>query len=151
LPQQSAPATAQLLTPAETQVVNTIIADAKYDGQEFLFGFSTATSSVSSRWVLDSGATRCATFEESDCVDVRDCDVTVTAAGCTFTVQKIGTAIVPALDESGRIITLRMTDTLISPQFAHKLIALQAFTRKGHSVSMTHDCIRVTNSLNPVV
>jgi len=38
-------------------------------------------------WVLDSGATSSATFDERDCVDVCPCEVRVTGAGGDFTVR----------------------------------------------------------------
>jgi len=104
-----------------------------------------------SRWVLDSGATACATFDEADCINVRECSVPVTAAGRSFIVTKMGTALIPALDSSGRTIQLRMSNTLISPHFAHKLIALHVFTRKGHYITMTNDRICVINPNNPAM
>ena len=45
--------------------------------------------------------TSSATFE-SDCDHVRACDVRVTAAGSEFTVTKMGTARITALDEQGK-------------------------------------------------
>ena len=38
-------------------------------------------------WVMDSGATCNATYDEKDCCDVRDCMVKVNAAGSSFTVR----------------------------------------------------------------
>ena len=116
---------------------------------EYTFGFT--STDKHSRWVLDSGATACATFDESDCIDVRECSVPVTAAGRSFIVTKMGTALIPALDSSGRTIQLRMSNTLISPHFAHKLIALHVFTRKGHYITMTNDRICVINPNNPAM
>ena len=74
-------------------------------------------SSKLQKWVLDSGATCCATFRESDCINVRDCKVTVTAAGTTFEVRRTGTAIIDTLDERGRSVRLHMNNTLISERF----------------------------------
>jgi hypothetical protein len=82
-------------------------------------------------WVMDSGATSNATFCESDCVDVRDCKVEVTAAGSTFTVTRIGTAKIQALDAQGRVQQLSLSNCLISPQFPYKLLSLQTFTKKA--------------------
>lgn len=39
------------------------------------------------RWVMDSGATCCATFSQDDCTNIRDCNIPVTAAGSTFIVH----------------------------------------------------------------
>src|SRR6185437_14339392 len=72
-----------------------------------------------SKWVLDSGATCCATYAEADCVDVRECQAHVTAAGSTFSVNKMGTAVIETQDEKGRPVQLRMTDTLISAKFPY--------------------------------
>jgi hypothetical protein len=92
-----------------------------------------------SKWVLDSGATCCATFAEADCVDVRDCQAHVTAAGSTFPVHKMGTAVINTLDEKGRPLQLRMTNTLISVKFPYKLLALQQFTRKGRTCDYNYN------------
>ena len=43
-----------------------------------VFTLSDSTPNLS-KWVLDSGATCCATYAEADCVDVRDCQAHVTA------------------------------------------------------------------------
>ena len=87
-----------------------------------------------SKWVLDSGATCCATYAEADCVDVRECQAHVTAAGSTFSVNKMGTAVIETQDEKGRPVQLRMTDTLISAKFPYKLLALAV-----HSQGRTRD------------
>ena len=118
----------------------------------FNFVFSVGTSEESdttrdSRWVLDSGATCCATFDESDCTDVRECSVHVTAAGTKFLVEKVGTAKVVALDAKGREIHLNLTNTLISTKFPYKLLALQLVTSKGHKVEMGMNEMRITNRL----
>jgi hypothetical protein len=52
-------------------------------------------------WVLDSGATSCATYSCADCVDVRPCNVSVTSAGCVFIVEQIGMAIIYVLTDLG--------------------------------------------------
>ena len=65
---------------------------------------------------------------ESDCINVRDCKVTVTAAGTTFEVRRTGTAIIDTLDERGRPVRLHMNNTLISERFPYKLLALQLNT-----------------------
>jgi len=48
---------------------------------------------------MDSGATSSATYDEQDCVNVRACDVKVTAAGSEFAVTKMGTALIETRDE----------------------------------------------------
>jgi hypothetical protein len=64
----------------------------------------------------------------------------------------MGTAVINTLDEKGRPLQLRMTNTLISVKFPYKLLALQQFTRKGgHVITMDQDRIRITNSSNDVV
>ena len=68
----------------------------------FSFVFLTSIDAHLESWVMDSGATSSATFDESDCDNVRDCDVRVTAAGSEFTVTKMGTARITALDERGK-------------------------------------------------
>src|SRR5690348_8392660 len=71
----------------------------------------------------------------------------VTAAGSTFTVTKIGTAHVNALDERGRIQKVTLSNCLISPKFPCKLLALQIFTNKGHKIQM-EKVIRITNNFD---
>lgn len=102
-------------------------------------------------WVMDSGATCNATYDERDCIDVHDCDVRVTAAGCEFTVSRIGTAQIKALDEKGHVTNLTLSNCLISPKFPYKLLSIRAFTTRGHTVTMNKDVVRITNQLNDVV
>ena len=96
-------------------------------------------------WVLDSGATCCATSQESDCIDVRDCCVNVTSAGNSFQVKRIGTALINTVDARGCPTQLQMKNTLISPTFPYKLLALQLFTARGYQVVMEQDSIRISN------
>jgi hypothetical protein len=57
------------------------------NNDEFSFVLTvSSTTPELPNWILDSGATCCATFDEADCIDVRDCQVNVTAAGSTFQV-----------------------------------------------------------------
>lgn len=109
----------------------------------FLFVLSMA-SHQNAGWVLDSGATSCATFAEEDCVDVEACSIQVTAAGECFTVTRKGTAIIRAVDANGESVRLKMQHTLISPKFPYKLLALQSFTTKGFQVTMLADEMRIT-------
>jgi hypothetical protein len=104
-----------------------------------------------SNWVMDSGATSSATFSEEDCVNVRDCNIQVTAAGSTFTVSRVGTANVQAVDEQGRVQQLSLGNCLISDKFPYKLLSLQAFTKKGHVVTIDKDTVRISNMKNDVV
>jgi hypothetical protein len=41
-------------------------------------------------WILDSGASVSATNDASDCFDITNCNVSVTAAGSTFNVYQKG-------------------------------------------------------------
>jgi hypothetical protein len=96
-------------------------------------------------WVLDSGATCCATNDETDCVDVRDCCVNVTSAGSCFQVKRVGTAVINTLDKLGRPTQLLMQNTLISPSFPYKLLALQLLTRKDWQVIMGKDLLQISH------
>jgi hypothetical protein len=112
----------------------------------FVFTVTTPLCSTKlSKWVLDSGATCCATFTETDCVDIRDCNVNVTAAGITFQVHRIGTAVIDTLDEHNQIVRLHMHNTLISERFPYKLLALQLFTTKGCQVTMGGESMRIVH------
>ena len=133
--------------------------DAKPE-QEFPFAqynfvFATDTNAPTTppnpKWVLDSGATCCATFSEDDCLNVRDCNINVTAAGATFSVQRVGTAVISARDELGRTIQLNMQNTLISNRFPFKLLALQVLTSKGNQVVIDEFKMRIVNRLSDVV
>jgi hypothetical protein len=104
-----------------------------------------------SGWVLDSGATQSATYDINDCVDVVDCNVSITGAGCAFAVSKKGTAIITVLNDVGKEETIRIRDCLISDKFPYKLLALQSFTKKGHSVLMTGDSVAISNKRNDFV
>ena len=117
----------------------------------FSYVFLTSVDKHMDAWVLDSGATSSATFDEKDCVDIRSCEVHVTAAGSQFTVTKIGTAVVTALDEQGRQVKLSFCNCLISPLFPCKLVSMSSLTKKGVTVHMTQDKMRLTNPVNDVV
>lgn len=90
---------------------------------------------------MDSGATSSATYDEQDCVNVRECDVKVTAAGSEFAVTKMGTALIETRDEMGRAQKIAVSNCLISPKFPCKLLSLPNLTRKGLTVTMTTDKI----------
>lgn len=122
-----------------------------FDATHYSFVFTATTSGSIPRWVMDSGATCCATFNEADCIDIHDCKIQVTAAGSTFTVFRAGTAIISALNEQGRAVELRMRNTLISPKFPYKLLALQLFTAKGLSIIMCNDRMRISNPVTDCV
>lgn len=62
---------------------------------------------------------------------MRPCEIDVTGAGGTFRVLKTGTAIIHTQDELGQPVLLKMANTLISPHFSYKMLALKAFTSKG--------------------
>jgi transposase InsO family protein len=111
---------------------------------QFVMALSAESPQIA-KWVLDSGASCCATYAESDCVDATDCNITVTAAGSSFPVFRTGTALINTRDEMGRSVQLRMQNTLISPKFPCKLLALQLFTAKGHQVVMGKEQIRITS------
>jgi transposase InsO family protein len=113
--------------------------------QFYHFVFTVTTACDSDGWVLDSGATCCATNCDVDCVDIRECKVSVTAAGSNFTVDHIGTAVINTLDERGLNVQLRMQNTLISKRFPYKLLALQLFTSKGYQVVMGELNMRIVN------
>jgi hypothetical protein len=102
-------------------------------------------------WVLDSGATSNATFEESDCINVEDCDIKITAAGSTFTVKRKGTAFINALDEKGNVQPVTLSNCLISPLFPFRLLSLNCFTKRGHTVTFDKDGVRISNKINDVV
>lgn len=150
------PSATPLPTPAPTDVaqfVTSLQLEPSVDEKlQFHFVLSIAPPQArNKRWVMDSGATCCATYLESDCVDVRDCVVTVTAAGESFTVLRTGTAVIETTDEQGRAVELRMRDTLISPKFPYKLLALQAFTAKGYSVVIGAKEVRIEQPNNKSV
>lgn len=112
---------------------------------------SSKKGDASGFWVLDSGATCCATSDETECIDIRDCRVHVTSAGSSFEVKRIGTALVNTLDDLGRPVQLKMRNTLISPIFPYKLLALQLLTSKGYEVVMGQDRMRISNPFNDSV
>lgn len=95
-----------------------------------------------SDWVMDSGATCCATFDENECIDVVACNINVTAAGSSFRVYKAGTVLINTVDDLGRPVQLKMRNTLIAPEFPLKLLALQMFTAKDFEVTLRkHDVL----------
>jgi hypothetical protein len=102
-------------------------------------------------WVFDSGATCCATNDSADCVDIVKCSVRVTAAGCTFDVHSKGTAVIWASDTNGGPKVIQIRDCLISEKFPFKLLALQSFVKKGHTILMKADTISISNQANDVV
>ena len=75
----------------------------------------------------------------------------MTAAGATFSVQRVGTAVISARDELGRTIQLNMQNTLISNRFPFKLLALQVLTSKGNQVVIDEFKMRIVNRLSDVV
>lgn len=97
---------------------------------------------LSSAWILDSGATVCATYDAKDCVDIEDCNVQVTA-GASFTVLKRGKAVIDALSSTGK-------NCLISAQFPYRLLSLQSFTSRGHRITMEENTVHITNKVNNV-
>ena len=101
-------------------------------------------------WIVDSGATTCATYDKSDCINIRDCNISVTAAGCRFKVSLIGTAIVSALNTNGEYETLNVTDCLISERFPYKLLSMQKFAAKGLTITMTGDSMTMANPTNNI-
>jgi transposase InsO family protein len=127
---------------SKTADSSTASAEQYYDNH-FSFVFTLSTAANRKSWVLDSGATCCATPFEDDCIDVRECKVKVTGAGTSFEVLRIGTAVINTLDETGRPVQLNMRNTLISPKFPCKLLALQLFTVKGYEVVMGKDRMRI--------
>lgn len=128
------------LAPTLNASVSQFVSDLQLEqGAEEKLQFHFALSVVAPqcrerRWVMDSGATCCATYAEEDCIDVRDCAVAVTAAGESFVAT--GTAVIPTTDASGHAVELYVRDTLISHKFPFKLLALQAFTSKGCTVTI---------------
>jgi hypothetical protein len=75
------PATALLSAPPQPALVSNgqINAMVSTAADPLMFVFTVSTQSGTANWVLDSGATCCATFSEDDCVDVKDCEINVTA------------------------------------------------------------------------
>ena len=152
LQQQGKPAAAFVAAPQQPQPdAEPKPQQAELDFTQFNFVFSVGAAPQSyrdHRWVLDSGATCCATFSEQDCVDIRPCSVHVTAAGTTFLVDKVGTAHVRTVDEKGRSVQLNFANTLISSKFPYKLLALQIITSKGNQVTMETNMMRITNPVS---
>ena len=62
---------------------------------------SAPTRAKLTSWIVDSGATSSATYDERDCVNIQNCNIQVIAAGRRFTVKKKGTALVNTIDEKG--------------------------------------------------
>jgi len=77
--------------------------------------------------------------------------VKVTAAGSEFAVTKMGTALIETRDEMGRAQKIAVSNCLISPKFPCKLLSLPNLTRKGLTVTMTTDKMRLSNPHNNVV
>jgi hypothetical protein len=114
--------------------------------ESFVFVFTVGSlNSKPKGWIFDSGATRSATFDASDCIGIKDCDIMVTAAGCSFKVKQIGTAIIPVADDSGVTQTIQVRNCLISEKFPVKLLALQSFAKRGNSVVMKDKTIHISN------
>ena len=103
------------------------------------------SSCENNSWVCDSGATSSATYNSADCVDIQDCNVTVTAAGSSFTVLKKGTALICVIDTAGKKQQLRVSNCLISERFPYKLLALQSFTSRGFSIYMQQSHLTLLN------
>ena len=94
--------------------------------------------------MIDSGATSSATFAEEDCTDVRECNVGVTAAGCSFIFKKMGTAKLRVFNEKGDLQTVTIADTLFSDKLPYRLLALQAFTNKGYTAFVDKNCMKIS-------
>jgi len=108
---------------------------------------SSAASSRKTGWVMDSGASCCATYAESDCIEVSNCNISVTAAGECFRVTRTGTAVIDTVDEQGRTVQLKMQNTLISERFPYKLLALQPFTARGYRISIDDTQLRIVKEV----
>ena len=111
-----------------------------------MYSLSACVAAVKPGWVVDSGATSCATFDPADCRDVRPCNITVTAAGSSFTVRQIGTAILRVLDKDRKLQHISIANCLISPKFPFRLLALQCFTNKGYEATMKGDEIIISHA-----
>jgi len=94
-------------------------------------------------WIVDSGATTCATSDEQDCIDVRGCNINVTTAGCKFQVQRIGTAVINTVDTSGVQRTITIKECLISDKFPYKILSMHRFAKNGHTITMKGDAISI--------
>ena len=105
---------------------------------------STKTPDVS-KWVLDSGATSCATHDEKDCIDIVPCNINVCAAGSSFNVDRTGTAVIFAEDSDGRPRKLTFSGCLLSDRFPDKLLSLQSFSSKGHTITMRSGSISISH------
>ena len=138
----SAPSTPALTPVSGSELFSSLTLPNVVDEKQYHFVLS-MLAVTEHRWVLDSGATSCATNDEADCTEVRPCSIEVTAAGTSFRVLKMGTALIQTQDEQGKPFQLRMANTLISPQFTYKLLALQPFTAKGLKVIMEKDAMRI--------
>jgi hypothetical protein len=44
-----------------------------------------------------------------------------------------------------------LSDCLISPLFPFKLLSLQAFTRRGHKITIEQDLAHISNKINDVI
>ena len=114
----------------------------------FSFVFLTSTGTHIDSWVIDSGATSSGTFDEADCVDIRPCDIKITAAGSNFNVTKMGTAVITALAENGKQQKITLANCLISPLFPCKLLSLASLTKKGLVVHMTNEIMKISNPVS---
>ena len=92
-------------------------------------------------WIMDSGATISATNDPADCIEISACNVSVTAAGCTFSVSQRGTAVIHAADRAGALQPVHIENCLISARFPFKLLSLQSFAKKGFTITMTGEQI----------
>jgi len=141
-------------SPAEREEARQLVESQAFMPQSTVFNLMMQEHAVSKgnqNWVLDSGATVSATFDEADCVDIEACDTPVTAAGSTFRVSKRGKAIIHVVDSRGEIQRVTIRECLISSRFPYKLLAVQAFTNKKHIVLMKENEMVISNSLNDVV
>lgn len=68
----------------------------------------------------------------------------------SHTLQKLQ-ALVNAIDEKGNIVRLSLSNCLISPLFPYRLLSVNAFTSKGHTVTFAQDQVRITNPVNDAV
>ena len=122
------------------------------ESDQFAFLFSANPMHSIYNWVVDSGATSNCTPDESDCMNIQSCNIQVTtAAGNTITVKKMGTAVINAVNEQGFTQRVTLSNCLISPLFPHRLLSLNCFTRKGHTITFADNQVRISNAVNQVV
>ena len=136
---------------AALQIAASLPDDVESNPFAMLMTVSIPTRAKLPSWVVDSGATYSATFDESECVNIQRCNIQVIAAGHRFSVKKKGTAVVHTIDQLGNKVCLTLSNCLISPLFPYRLLSVNAFTRKGHTVTFAQDQARITNHVNNAV